>query len=210
MNTYTQDDLRKGVAQYLGLGTFPAGNNEAFDSSLQSAIDYCWRFTDWAFTIVRDVEPTELLGTMYMPEDFDIVGWRQFKGIKEYNTKDATIYEEERHQPIDGVYLEYDNDTNRFCIKGAVNKVSTISYQVTPPKISSGAIHFISHQPIVMCAAIYQKMKDHPSTNDVRQEWNMLDSLLAQLASKNNKNTPLHKPKDRYELYNTHTGDVRG
>ena len=25
MNTYTQDDLRNGVAQYLGLGTFPNG-----------------------------------------------------------------------------------------------------------------------------------------------------------------------------------------
>ena len=57
---------------------------------------------------------------------------------------------------------------------------------------------------------IYQKMKEHPNSNDVRQEWNMLDALLSQMASKNNRNTPLHKPKDRYDLYGTYTGDTRG
>ena len=53
-------------------------------------------------------------------------------------------------------------------------------------------------------------MKEHPNSNDVRQEWNMLDALLSQMASKNNRNTPLHKPKDRYDLYGTYTGDTRG
>ena len=210
MNTYTQEELRNGVAQYLGLGVFPAGNETAYDSSLQSAIDYCWRFTDWAFTIKRDVEPEETENGKYMPEDFDILGWRQFRGIKEFNTKDATEFEQERNIPLKGVYLEYDSSNNRYKICGAVDSVTTVSYQVKPPKISTGAIHFIAHQPIVMGASIYQKMKEHPNSNDVRQEWNMLDALLSQMASKNNRNTPLHKPKDRYDLYGTYTGDTRG
>ena len=37
----------------------------------------------------------------------------------------------------------------------------------------------------------------------------MLDALLSQIASKNNRNTPLHKPRDRYEQYGTYTGDTR-
>ena len=107
MNTYTQDDLRNGVAQYLGLGTFPNGNATAYDSSLQSAIDYCWRFTDWPFTIKRDfaLEPNEE-DKLYMPADFDILGWRKFKGLPEYNTKDAVDFEEENHIPVSGVSLK--------------------------------------------------------------------------------------------------------
>lgn len=210
MNTYTQDDLRNGVAQYLGLGTFPSGNATAYDSSLQSAIDYCWRFTDWAFTIKRDVELTpDENDKIYMPEDFDILGWRKFKFVPEYNTKDAVEFEEERHMTPEGVYLEYDSSNNRYQVKGDTTAVTTVSYQVLPEKISTGAIHFIAHQPIVMAASIYQKMKEHPNSADVRQEWNMLDMLLAQMASKNNRNTPLHRPKDRYDKFGTYTGDVR-
>ncbi len=210
MNTYTQDDLRNGVAQYLGLGTLPSGNATAYDSSLQSAIDYCWRFTDWPFTIKRDIPLTpDAENKFYMPEDFDILGWRSFKDVPEYNTKDAVEFEENNHIPARGVYLEYDVSNNRYLVKGDVDRLTTVSYQVRPEKISSGAIHFIAHQPIVMAASIYQKMKEHPNSADVRQEWNMLDMLLAQMASQSNRNTPLHKPKDRYEKYGTYTGDTR-
>lgn len=209
MNTYTQEDLRNGVAQYLGLGSFPTGNETAYDSSLQSAIDYCWRFTDWIFTIKRDIEPDKEDNKLYLPADFDILGWRNFKGMAEFNTKDAVEFEELKHIPIEGVYLEFDTNKNRFQIKGNTGGVTTFSYQVMPPKISDGSIHFVGHQPIVMGAAIYQKMKEHPNSADVRQEWNMLDMLLAQMASKNNRNTPLHKPRTRYDLYETYFGDTR-
>lgn len=211
MNTYTQDDLRNGVAQYLGLGTFPQGNATAYDSSLQSAIDYCWRFTEWPFTIKRDVELTpDENGTYYMPENFDILGWRSFKSVPEYSTKDAVEFEEQNHITVRGVYLEYDTSNNRYQIKGDTGSLTTVSYKVLPEKISTGAIHFIAHQPIVMAASIYQKMKEHPDSADVRQEWNMLDMLLAQMASQSNRNTPLHKPKDRYDKYGTYFGDTRG
>ena len=210
MNTYAIDALRQGVAQYLGLGTFPSGNAEGYDASLQSGMDYCWRFADWAFTIKRDyqLEPDDN-GKYYMPSNFDILGWRKFKGVEEYNTKDATEFEEENHMVADGVYLEFDTDNNRFQIKGNTGGLTTVSYQVCPPKVQTELIVFPTSQPIIVCAAIYQKMKEHPNSADVRQEWNMVDLLLAQLASKANKNTPLHKPKTRYDQYNTYTGDVR-
>lgn len=209
MNTYTIDALRQGVAQYLGLGTFPSGNQQAYDASIQSGMDYCWRFTDWVFTIKRDVPVIEQDGKFYMPANFDIVGWRQFKGKQEYSTKDAVEYEEEHHIPVEGLYLEFDTDNNRFQIKGDVNANDTVSYQVTPPNVANELIVFPMAQPIIMAAAIYQKMKEHPNSADIRQEWNMLDTLLAQLASKNNRNTPLKKPRTRYEEYGTFTGDTR-
>ena len=105
--------------------------------------------------------------------------------------------------------MEYDNLNQRYEIKGDTDKVTSVSYQVLPEKISAGAIHFVAAQPIVMAASIYQKMKEHPNSADVRQEWNMLDMLLAQMASKSNRNTPLHRPKDRYDKYGTYTGDCR-
>lgn len=211
MNTYAIDALRQGVSQYLGLGTFPAGNAEGYDASIQSGMDYCWRFTDWPFTIKRDVvlhQDDE--GDFYMPEDFDILGWRQFKGIEEYNTKDATEFEELTHQDIEGVYLEFNKDNNRFAVKGHISDGATVSYQVCPPKVQTDLIVFPTSQPIIVVASIFQKMKDNPNSADVRQEWNMADMLLAQLASKSNRNTPLHRPRTRYEAYNTYPGDVRG
>lgn len=209
MNTYTIDALRQGVAQYLGLGTFPSGNQQGYDASIQSGMDYCWRFTDWVFTIKRDVQVDTQNDKYYMPANFDILGWRKFKGKKEYNTKDAVDFEEEHHIPVDGLYLEFDTDNNRFQIKGDVDENTTVSYQVTPPNVSNELIIFPMAQPIIMAAAIYQKMKEHPNSADIRQEWNMLDTLLAQLASKNNRNTPLKKPRTRYEEYGTFTGDTR-
>lgn len=216
MNTYTIDALRQGVAQYLGLGTFPAGNAQGYDASIQSGMDYCWRFTDWAFTIKRDAglvkansQDNSLEEKYYMPVDFDILGWRKFKGLEEYNTKDAVEFEEEHHLRVDGVYLEFDKDNNRFRVLGKVDDDTTVSYQVTPPNVSTDLIYFPMAQPIIMAAAIYQKMKEHPNSADIRQEWNMLDALLSQMASKNNRNTPLHKPRDRYEQYGTYTGDTR-
>lgn len=209
MNTYTIDALRQGVAQYLGLGTFPSGNQQGYDASIQSGMDYCWRFTDWAFTIKRDVQVDTQNDKYYMPANFDILGWRKFKGKKEYSTKDAVDFEEEHHIPVDGLYLEFDTDNNRFQIKGDVDENTTVSYQVTPPNVSNELIIFPMAQPIIMAAAIYQKMKEHPNSADIRQEWNMLDTLLAQLASKNNRNTPLKKPRTRYEEYGTFTGDTR-
>lgn len=209
MNTYTIDALRQGVAQYLGLGTFPSGNQQGYDASIQSGMDYCWRFTDWVFTIKRDVQVDTQNDKYYMPANFDILGWRKFKGKKEYSTKDAVDFEEEHHIPVDGLYLEFDTDNNRFQIKGDVDENTTVSYQVTPPNVSNELIIFPMAQPIIMAAAIYQKMKEHPNSADIRQEWNMLDTLLAQLASKNNRNTPLKKPRTRYEEYGTFTGDTR-
>lgn len=209
MNTYTIDALRQGVAQYLGLGTFPSGNQQGYDASIQSGMDYCWRFTDWVFTIKRDVQVDTQNDKYYMPANFDILGWRKFKGKKEYSTKDAVDFEEEHHIPVDGLYLEFDTDNNRFQIKGDVDENTTVSYQVAPPNVSNELIVFPMAQPIIMAAAIYQKMKEHPNSADIRQEWNMLDTLLAQLASKNNRNTPLKKPRTRYEEYGTFTGDTR-
>lgn len=209
MNTYTIDALRQGVAQYLGLGTFPSGNQQGYDASIQSGMDYCWRFTDWVFTIKRDAQVDVQNDKYYMPANFDILGWRKFKGKKEYSTKDAVDFEEEHHIPVDGLYLEFDTDNNRFQIKGDVDENTTVSYQVAPPNVSNELIVFPMAQPIIMAAAIYQKMKEHPNSADIRQEWNMLDTLLAQLASKNNRNTPLKKPRTRYEEYGTFTGDTR-
>lgn len=209
MNTYGIDALRQGVAQYLGLGTFPSGNQQGYDASLQSGLDFCWRYTDWDFTIKRDVQVVQQGDKFYMPEDFDILGWRKFKGLTEYNTKDAVDFEEEHHIDIDGVYLEFDKDNNRFQIKGKVLPTTTVSYQVVPPKVQTDLIYFPTSQPIIITAAIYQKMKEHPNSADIRQEWNMVDTLLAELASHANRNTPLHKPRDRYEMFGTYTGDTR-
>lgn len=210
MNNYTLMQLRQGVAQYLGLGTFPTGNQQGYDASIQSAIEYCWRFTNWPFVIRKDAHLTQANDdtTWYMPHDFDAAGWREFKGTEEWSIEDAHRFEMEQGEALDGCYLEYDQTKNNYKVIGDVDEDTLVSYSVLPPLISERqSITFPQAQPIVIVASIYQKMKEHPNSADIRQEWNMADTLLAKLAYNFNKNTPLHRPRTRYDQFMIYPGE---
>lgn len=209
METANIENLREGVAEYLGTSTVSLGNQKAYDKSIKAGIDYCWRYATWAFTIKRGVQieaVTDAEGTKYyMPSNFDILGWRDL-GVEEYATTDGDN-PMKAGSPEDGVYLLYDEGVGKFEVVGGTDEMK-VAYQVKPPALTEIFV-FPSLDVLYMASAIYAKQKDMPNSAEVTQLWDILHTQLDQLAGQAYFNTPHHKPKNRYEMFNTYTGDTR-
>lgn len=202
MQTATIETLRQGVAEYMGTATMPLGNQKAYDKSIKAGIDYCWRYATWAFSVKRnkalDVTTTGGVTKYYMPNDFDILGWRDL-GEEEYSTTDGDV-------STSGVYLLYDDGTAKFQVIGGTADMR-VSYQVKPPELNH-VVTFPALDPLYQAGAIYAKQKDMPNSAEVTQMWDILHTQLDQLAGQAYFNTPHHKPRNRYEAYGTFIGDT--
>jgi hypothetical protein len=206
MQTATITDLRAGVAEYMGTASMPLGNQAAYDKSIKAGLDYVWRYTTWAFSVKRDEPLAVISGKYYMPADFDILGWRDL-GVEEYSTTDGHTFDTDRGLTPRGVYLVYDEGTSRFQVVGAAPSM-TVSYQAKPPE-TNGVITFPSLDVLYIAGAIFQKQKDNPNSADTTQLWDLLHQKLDQLSGQAYFNTPHHRPRNRYEQYNTYIGDTR-
>lgn len=210
MQTGTIDDLRAGVAEYMGTTSMPLGNQTAYDKSIKAGIDYCWRYAQWRFSIRRNVALTAgtggNAGKYYLPTDFDILGWRDL-GVTEYDTQDGDSYQTNRGLAPDGVYLLYDASQSRWQVVNGTAEMR-VAYQVKPPELNE-VISFPSLDPLYMAGGIFQKQKDMPNSANVTQPWDILHQRLDQLSGAAYQNTPKHRPRNRYEQYSTHTGDTR-
>lgn len=206
MQTATITDLRAGVAEYMGTASMPLGNQAAYDKSIKAGLDYVWRYTTWAFSVKRGVQLALISGKYYMPADFDILGWRDL-GVEEYSTTDGHTFDTDRGRDVAGVYLVYDEGTSRFEVVGAAPSM-TVSYQAKPPE-TNGVITFPSLDVLYIAGAIFQKQKDNPNSADTTQLWDLLHQKLDQLSGQAYFNTPHHRPRNRYEQYNTYIGDTR-
>ena len=202
MQTANIETLRKGVAEYMGTATMPLGNQKAYDNSIKAGLDYCWRYATWAFAVKRDkaldVTTTGEVTKYYMPNDFDILGWRDL-GEEEYSTTDGDV-------STRGVYLLYDDGASKFEVVGG-NAEMRVSYQVKPPETNQ-VITFPSLDPLYQAGAIYAKQKDMPNSAEVTQMWDILHTQLDQLSGQAYFNTPHHKPRNRYEAFGTFIGDT--
>lgn len=209
MQTANIETLRKGVAEYMGTATMPLGNQKAYDNSIKAGLDYCWRYATWAFAVKRDVPLTAVtvagVTSYYMPNDFDILGWRDL-GVEEYSTTDGETPEQYGY-PVSGVYLMYDEGQSKFKVVGG-NANMRVAYQVKPPELNA-VITFPALDPLFQAGAIYAKQKDMPNSAEVTQMWDILHTQLDQLAGQAYFNTPHHKPRNRYEKFGTFIGDTR-
>lgn len=200
MQTANIETLRQGVAEYMGTATMPLGNQKAYDKSIKAGIDYCWRYSTWAFAVKRD-KALDVVGTgatakYYMPNDFDILGWRDL-GVEEYSTTDGDT--------TGGVYLLYDDGAAKFRVVGGTANMK-VAYQVKPPELNT-VMMFPSLDPLYQAGAIYAKQKDMPNSAEVTQMWDILHTQLDQLSGQAYFNTPHHKPRNRYEKFGTYVGD---
>lgn len=198
MQTATIETLRQGVAEYMGTATMPLGNQKAYDNSIKAGIDYCWRYATWAFAVKRD-KALDVVGSpakYYMPNDFDILGWRDL-GVEEYSTTDGNV--------TGGVYLLYDDGVAKFQVVGGTASMK-VSYQVKPPELNA-VMMFPALDPLYMAGSIYAKQKDMPNSAEVTQMWDILHTQLDQLSGQAYFNTPHHKPRNRYEKFGTYVGD---
>lgn len=210
MQTATITDLRSGVAEYMGTASMPLGNQAAYDKSIKAGLDYVWRYTTWSFTVKRDrplvAGTAGNAGKFYMPNDFDILGWRDL-GVEEYSTTDGDTFDTSRGHPVRGVYLVYDDGQARFQVVGGTANMR-VAYQTKPPEINT-VITFPSLDPLYIAGAIFQKQKDNPNSADTTQLWDLLHQKLDQLSGQAYFNTPHHRPRNRYEKFNTYVGDNR-
>ena len=203
MQTATIETLRQGVAEYMGTATMPLGNQKAYDNSIKAGLDYCWRYATWAFAVKRDkaldVITTDGVTKYYMPNDFDILGWRDL-GEEEYSTTDGDV-------STRGVYLLYDDGISKFQVIGGTADMR-VSYQTKPPELNA-VITFPALDPLYQAGAIYAKQKDMPNSAEVTQMWDILHTQLDQLSGQAYFNTPHHKPRNRYEAFGTFIGDTK-
>ena len=203
MQTANIETLRQGVAEYMGTATMPLGNQKAYDNSIKAGLDYCWRYATWAFAVKRDkaldVTTTGGVTKYYMPNDFDILGWRDL-GEEEYSTTDGD-------SATRGVYLLYDEGESKFQVVGG-NADMRVSYQTKPPELNA-VITFPALDPLYQAGAIYAKQKDMPNSAEVTQMWDILHTQLDQLSGQAYFNTPHHKPRNRYEAFGTFIGDTK-
>lgn len=211
MQSATLEILRAGVAEYMGTTTMPLGNAAAYDKSIQAGVDYCWRYAAWVFSIKRDKALTAVVVSgvtkYYMPTDFDILGWRDL-GVEEYSTQDADTFYRQTGRTVDGVWLEWDDARQQFQVMGGTADMR-VAYQIKPPQVSTGTVSFPSLDPLFLSGALHQKQKDMPNSSNVTQPWDILHEKLDQLSGMAYMNTPHHRPRNRYEQYNTYTGDTR-
>ena len=201
METITLEEMRKGVGEYMGLATMPKGNTEAYDKSIKSGLEYCWRYATWRFAIVKDAALTfiEAENAYYTPSNFDILGFRNF-GAQEYDVLDDNI-------PAGGIHLVYDDARNSFkVVNGGVD--TRVTYQTKPPAINT-VFAFPSADCIFLAAGIMQKFKDNPNSTEAQQEWDILHTKLDQLSGQAFINTPKRVPRNRYDKFGTYTGDAR-
>lgn len=205
MQTATIETLRAGVAEYMGTATMPLGNQAAYDKSIKAGLDYCWRYSTWAFSIKRDIllDVVTVSGTTkyYMPNNFDILGWRDL-GVEEYATTDGRS----AVASSGAVFFQYDDGVGKFEVIGG-NATMKVNYQVKPPEINT-VVTFPALDPLYMAGAIYAKQKDMPNSADVTQMWDILHKQLDQLSGQAYFNTPHHKPKNRYEKFGVNFGDT--
>lgn len=203
MQTATIETLRQGVAEYMGTATMPLGNQNAYDNSIKAGLDYCWRYATWAFSVKRNIALDEsTIGGVtkyYMPNDFDILGWRDL-GEEEYSTTDGDV-------STRGVYLLYDEGGSKFQVIGGTADMR-VSYQTKPPELNA-VITFPALDPLYQAGAIYAKQKDMPNSAEVTQMWDILHTQLDQLSGQAYFNTPHHKPRNRYEAFGTFIGDTK-
>ena len=203
MQTANIETLRQGVAEYMGTATMPLGNQKAYDNSIKAGLDYCWRYATWAFAVKRDkaldVTTTDGVTKYYMPNDFDILGWRDL-GEEEYSTTDGDV-------STRGVYLLYDDGASKFQVIGGTADMR-VSYQTKPPELNA-VITFPALDPLYQAGAIYAKQKDMPNSAEVTQMWDILHTQLDQLSGQAYFNTPHHKPRNRYEAFGTFIGDTK-
>lgn len=200
----------------MGKRQLPQGDLSDWEDYAQSAFDYAWRYYRWDWSLRRAT--VDLANDPYLPEDFDIGGYRKALGDTTGDITELKLEDYTRLSSGQRVFtLEYDSALNRY--KVTTNSGLTTMdflYQVTPPTLSDKddttqqviPVPFPSAMTIAIGASVYSKQGENPTRADISQEWDEWHAELDRHVGRmeNNKSAPTNL--NLQDQFGTYTGYV--
>lgn len=209
MKLITQLEMLTALSRMMGKRSLPQGDNTDWKDYVQTAFDYSWRYYKWDWTL-RTV--TVDLTDPYLPDDFDLGGYRQAVPTTDGGIVEVTLFDYAQQQSGMRTFaLEFDSTANKYKVltKSGLSTIDFV-YQIEPPTIDEdSSIPFPSAMTIGIGASIYAKQGENPTRANIDQEWDEfhaeLDRHVGRMERGRVRNTNLNLQDD----YGTYTGDTR-
>ena len=204
------EEVKLAIARFLGMRRMPQGDHSDWDTYAQAAFDYAWRYYKWGWSLRVATLVNDGAGNFYLPDDFDLDGYREALGADGY----APLEMELGEWHINGQYnqsfaIEYDPAVNKYkALMGSGTSGLTLLYQIAPPELTAGA-PFPSAMTIGIGGSIYAKQAENPLRADISQEWDEFHAELDRHVARSEKNKPQRYSKNLEDYYHTYTGDTR-
>lgn len=199
--TVNQVTVLTALNNLMGRRVLPGGTQDDLKRYCQYAFDYAWRYYRWSWSLKTATLVDDGNGNVYMPEDFDLDGYRRFVGATELQAGETST-------ASSTFILEYDMTANRYKMVPASAGV-TVTYQVEPPTLTEGTnVPFPSAMTIAIGAAIYAKQAENPTRADVTQEWDEFHAELDRHVARSGNNQQRRRPVTYQDVNGTYTGDV--
>lgn len=204
------------LARMMGKRNLPQGDNSDWEDYVQEAFNYAWRYYKWDWSI--RIAVIDFTTDPYLPEDFDIGGYREAMPDQSNVYSEVTVQDYARLPVgLQKFAIEFDPTVNRYKIlQNSGLESMTFVYQVAPPDLNakdgSGnylPVVFPSSMAIGVGASIWAKNGENPTRADVSQEWDMFHKELNRHVGRmtNNVKRPLNL--NLQDSYGTYTGDTR-
>lgn len=204
------------LSRLMGKRSLPQGDNSDWESYVQTAFDYAWRYYEWSFSL--DVATIDLVNDPYMPADFDLDGFRQVVNASGDNVVELNLADYYKMPTgLQNFALKYDRTLNRYEVLTTSGASSLqMIYQVAPPDLSEkdAESNYITHpfpsaETVAIGAAIYAKQGENPQTADIAQEWDEFHVELDRHVGRATRSTPRSTNLNLQDAYGTYTGDTR-
>jgi hypothetical protein len=209
--TITQTQTLLALSRMMGKRSIPTNaDNADWIDYCQTAFDYAWRYYKWDWSL-RTVT-VDLVNDPYLPEDFDIGGYRQATPTTDGEIKEVSLYDYARlPSGLRNFALQWDNTEGKYEVLSA-SGLDTISftYQITPPTLDDDTpVPFPSAMTIGIGASIYAKQGENSTKADITQEWDEFHAELDRHVGRVDKAVPRLLNQNLQDEYNTYTGDAR-
>jgi hypothetical protein len=203
MKKINQIDVLQSLNNLMGRRVLPGGEQDDLKRYCQESFDYCWRYYKWSFSL-KTATLVEQSGEVWLPEDFDLDGYRKPVGATEVELDEILT------STGGSIFaIEYDNDENRYKTRPATPM--QLVYQTAPPILGTdeaGSAPFPSASVVAIGATVLAKQAENPTRADVQQEWDQWHAELDRLVGRADTNKPRRRVRNYHDKMGTFTGDV--
>lgn len=215
-STIDMTSAMTALSRMMGKRTLPQGDLTDWQDYVQTAFDYAWRYYQWDWSL-RYVT-VDLASDPYLPEDFDIGGYREAMPDQSNVYTEVTLQDYTRLPAgLQKYALQFDPTLNRYKVLQN-SGLSTLDfvYQIAPPNLSDKDTNgvyvpaiFPSAMTIGIGASIWAKQGENPTRADISQEWDEFHKELNRHVGRVSKNVRRQLNINLQDDYGTYTGDTR-
>lgn len=205
--TINQIDVLTALNNLMGRRELPGGIQDDLKRYCQYAFDYSWRYYRWTFSMkIAPVVPAGD-GNSYMPDDFDLDGYRKVIG----SATEITLEQYASSTSTTGQFaLQWNATLEKYQVLGETN--FSVYYQVVPPTLGDGSTPalrapFPSAMTVAIGAAIYAKQAENPTRADIKQEWEEFHQELDRHVGRSERNIPHARAQTAYSRSGVNVGD---